>query len=117
MNNLPLVSIVVLCRNEEDFIAKCLDSLIANDYPKERLEVLVADGMSQDETRGIVQSYSTKYPFVRVLDNPRKRPASAANQAIKVAKGNVIMIAGAHALYPTDYVSRCVAYSKSYPAA
>ncbi|MBZ5644092.1 MAG: glycosyltransferase, partial [Acidobacteriia bacterium] len=52
MDNLPLVSIVVLCRNEEEFIGRCLDSLLANDYPKDRLEVFVADGMSQDGTRG-----------------------------------------------------------------
>jgi succinoglycan biosynthesis protein ExoA len=117
MDNLPLISIVVLCRNEEDFIAKCLDSLIANDYPKDHLEVLVADGMSQDGTRNIVESYSKKHPFVKLVDNPKKIPATAANQGIKAAKGDLVMIAGAHALYPTDYVSKCVAYSLSYPAA
>jgi succinoglycan biosynthesis protein ExoA len=117
MDNLPLISIVVLCRNEEDFIAECLDSLLANDYPKDRLEVLVADGMSQDRTRNIIKSYSKKHPFVKLLDNPKKIPATAANEGIKVAKGDLVMIAGAHALYATDYVSKCVEYSQSYPAA
>jgi glycosyltransferase involved in cell wall biosynthesis len=117
MDNLPLVSIVVLCRNEEEFIGRCLDSLLANDYPKDRLEVLVADGMSQDGTRNIVESYSQKHAFVKLLDNPKKIPASAANQGIKAAKGDLVMIAGAHALYATDYVSKCAAYSQSYPAA
>jgi glycosyltransferase involved in cell wall biosynthesis len=117
MDNLPLISIIVLCRNEEDFIAECLDSLLANDYPKDRLEVLVADGMSQDRTRGIVESYSRKHSFLKLVDNPKKIPATAANQGIRVAKGDLVMIAGAHALYPTDYVSKCVAYSQSYPAA
>ncbi|MBZ5641825.1 MAG: glycosyltransferase family 2 protein [Acidobacteriia bacterium] len=117
MDNLPLVSIVVLCRNEEEFIGRCLDSLLANDYPKDRLEVFVADGMSQDGTRGIVESYSEKHPFVKLLDNPKRIPATAANQGIKAAKGDLVMIAGAHALYPTDYVSKCAAYSQKYPAA
>ena len=117
MDNLPLVSVVVLCRNEKDFIGKCLDSLLANDYPKDRLEVLVADGMSQDGTRNIVESYSQRHAFVKLLDNPKKIPATAANQGIKAAKGDLVMIAGAHALYPTDYVSKCAAYSRSYPAA
>jgi glycosyltransferase involved in cell wall biosynthesis len=117
MGDLPLISIVILCRNEKDFIAECLDSFLANDYPKERLELLVADGMSQDGTRNIVESYSKKYPFVKLVDNPKKIPATAANQGIRVAKGDLVMIAGAHALYPTDYVSKCVAYSQAYPTA
>ena len=117
MDNLPLVSIVVLCRNEEEFIGKCLDSLLANDYPKDRLEVLVADGMSQDGTRNIVESYSEKHACVKLVDNPKRIPATAANEGIKAAKGDLVMIAGAHALYPTDYVSKCAEYSEKYPAA
>jgi succinoglycan biosynthesis protein ExoA len=117
MDNLPLVSIVVLCRNEEDFIGKCLDSLLANDYPDERLEVLVADGMSQDGTRDIVKSYSKEHPFVKLVDNPQRIPATAANQGIKIAKGDLVMIVGAHAHYPSDYVSKSVAYARRYPAA
>jgi glycosyltransferase involved in cell wall biosynthesis len=117
MDDLPLISIVILCRNEENFIAECLDSFLANDYPKERLEVLVADGMSQDGTRDIVESYSKKHPFVKLVDNPKKIPATAANQGIRAAKGDLVMIAGAHAHYPADYVSKCVAYSQAYPAA
>ena len=50
-NNLPLVSIIIPCRNEEKFIGKCLDSILAQDYPQEKMEVLVVDGMSEDKTR------------------------------------------------------------------
>jgi succinoglycan biosynthesis protein ExoA len=114
---LPSISVIVLCRNEKDFIARCLDSLIANDYPKDRFEVLVADGMSQDGTRGIVESYSQKHAFLKLVDNPKKIPATAANEGIKVARGDLVMIAGAHAVYPSDYVSKCVAYSQSHPEA
>lgn len=51
MYNSLLVSIIIPCRNEEKFIGKCLDSIIAQDYPKDKLEVLVVDGMSEDRTR------------------------------------------------------------------
>jgi glycosyltransferase involved in cell wall biosynthesis len=115
--DLPLVSIIVLCRNEGDFIAGCLDSLIANDYPKDRLEVIIADGMSQDGTRDIVESYSEKHTFVRLVNNPKRIPAAAANAGIRAAKGDFIMIAGAHAHYPKTYVSKCVAYAERYPGA
>ena len=42
------VTVIIPCRNEQKYIGKCLDSIIANDYPKVRLEVLVVDGMSED---------------------------------------------------------------------
>lgn len=117
LGNVPSVSVVVLCRNEQDFIGACLDSLVANDYPKDRFEVLVCDGMSQDGTRDVVESYAKSHSFLKLVDNPRKIPASAANEGIKAARGDFILIAGAHAIYPQDYVSKCVAYSQSYPDA
>jgi succinoglycan biosynthesis protein ExoA len=116
-NNLPSISIIVLCRNEKDFIAGCLDSLLANDYPRDRFEILVADGMSEDGTRSIVEFYAKQHSFLKLVDNPRKLPSSAANQGIRVAKGDLIMIAGAHAVYPKDYVSKCAIYSQNYPEA
>ena len=50
-NNLPLVSIIIPCRSEERYIGLCLDSVITNDYPKNRLEVLIIDGMSEGGTK------------------------------------------------------------------
>ncbi len=49
--DLPTVSLIISCRNEEKFINKCLDSIVNQDYPEEKLEVLVADGMSEDGTK------------------------------------------------------------------
>ena len=50
MSELDVVSVIIPCRNEGEYIGMCLDSVIANDYPKERLQVLVVDGMSEDLT-------------------------------------------------------------------
>ena len=52
-NNLPFISAIVPCRDEEKFIGKCLNSLIVQDFPKDKLEILVVDGMSEDKTREI----------------------------------------------------------------
>jgi len=49
MNEKPFISIIIPCQNEEKYIKKCLDSIINNDYSKDRLEVLVVDGMSGAE--------------------------------------------------------------------
>ena len=46
---MKMVSIIVPCRNEEKFIGKCLDSIIAQDYPNNKIEVLVVDGRSEAE--------------------------------------------------------------------
>lgn len=110
MSNLLDVSIVIPCRNEEKFIGKCLDSIVASDYPKDRLEVLVVDGVSEDGTRIAVQSYARKHAFVRLLDNPKKITPAALNIGIANAKGEIIMRMDAHTTYPSHYISGLVGW-------
>ncbi len=104
----PFVSIIIPCRNEKKFIAECLDSVIAQDYPQERLEILVVDGRSEDGTLGVVKEYSTKYLFIRALDNPQRIVSSAMNTGIREARGEVIVRMDAHSVYERNYVSNCV---------
>ena len=113
---LSFVSIIIPARNEEKYIGKCLNSILGQDYPKENLEVLVVDGMSDDKTGEIVKAYSGKYPFIKLLENPKRFTNFALNIGIKVAKGEIIMMMGAHAGYEKDYVSKCVRYLKEYGA-
>lgn len=100
------VSIIIPCRNERDYIAGVLDSILANDFPKENLEVIVADGMSEDGTRAVIEEYTKKWPFIRLVDNPKKIVPCALNEAIRKAKGRIIMRMDAHAVYPPNYISR-----------
>ena len=116
MENKLFVSVIVPCRNEIRFIEKCLDSIIAQDYPKDKLEILVVDGISKDGTREIVKNYSNKYPFVKLLDNPKKIAPSAMNIGIKEAKGDIIIRMDAHNRYEKDYISKCVEYLQEYKA-
>jgi succinoglycan biosynthesis protein ExoA len=109
MTTLPFVSIIIPCRNEKSYIAGCLDSVLAFDYPKDRLEILVSDGMSEDNTRDILQAYQREHPIILMLDNVKKVTPCALNLAIKNARGDVILRLDAHAEYPSDYVSKCVA--------
>src|SRR5439155_1696333 len=69
---LPLISVVIPCRDEEPYIGACLESILGSDYPQERLEVLVADGMSRDQSRDIVARYAVQHPSIRLLDNPQQ---------------------------------------------
>ena len=82
----PTVSIIVPAYNEEKHIRKCLDSLMAIDYPKEKLEIIVVDNCSTDKTREIVAGY----PVRLIVEN--KRNASAArNTGILAAGGKIIL--------------------------
>jgi len=116
--NLPSVSIIIPCRNEEKYIEKCLDSLIAQDFPKEKMEVLVIDGMSEDRTREIISNLKSQIsnPPIRLIDNLKKFTNFALNLGIKEAKGEILMLIGAHAGYEKDYVSKCVRCLKEYDA-
>ncbi len=107
--NFPLVSVIVPCRNERGCIAKCLDSIVMQDYPKNDLEILIIDGMSDDGTRKIISDYCKKLSFVKLLDNPEKFTPFALNVGIKNSSGEIIVRMDAHAEYALDYVSRCVA--------
>ncbi len=104
----PYLSIIIPCRNEADWIVQCLESIIHNDYPKDRLEVLIIDGMSDDGTRVIVKDFSARHPCVRLLDNPKKITPAALNVGIAAARGEIVMRMDSHAAYPDDYISTLV---------
>src|SRR6266567_6134896 len=113
---LPLVTVVVPCRNEEKHIGRCLESILANDYPKERMEILVLDGMSEDKTREIVAGYADRFPCIRLVDNPQKHIPVAMNIGIRTARGERILKMDAHSTYQREYISRCVHYQDAYGA-
>lgn len=116
MRTPEFVSIIIPCRNEERFIGRCLDSIIANDYPKDYLEVLVVDGISEDGTREIVADYVEKHRFIRLIDNPKKIIPAAVNIGIRHANGAIIMKLDAHSSYPKDYISKSVEFLAKYDA-
>jgi len=112
--DVPLVSVVMPVRNEAGFIAHNLEAVLAQDYPAERLEVLVADGMSEDGTRDVVNQFaaeSARRPGagrVELVDNPDRIMPTGTNAAIRRARGEVILLLGGHAALPRDYIRRCV---------
>jgi len=106
----PFVTIAIPCFNEERHIEACLEDVFAQDYPADRFEVLVADGMSTDLTRDILHGISTRHPDrLRIIDNPRRLQAPAMNAMIGAARGEVIVRMDVHARYASDYVRQCVA--------
>ena len=84
--------------------------MLAQDFPKENMEILFVDGRSADKTREIISGYTSEYAFIRLLDNPDRTAPYALNIGIREAKGEVIMRIDAHSNYPVNYVSTLVKY-------
>jgi glucose-1-phosphate thymidylyltransferase short form len=108
--NWPFVSVVMPVRNEARFIARSLGAVLAQDYPAERMEVIVADGLSTDGTRHIVQSFLTTHSQVKLLNNPGKIVSTGLNLAIAQAHGDVIVRVDGHCTIANDYIRRCVGH-------
>lgn len=103
-----MITIICPIYNEELRIEACIQSIIEQDFPHEEMEVLFVDGMSTDRTHEIVGKYSQQYPFIRLLDNPKRIAPSALNIGIQNAKGEIIIRLDAHARYPNNYFSQLV---------
>lgn len=106
----PFISIIIPCRNEEKFIGKCLESILNQDYPKERMEILVIDGMSDDKTREIIKEYSQKHSFIKLLDNENRTTPQGMNIGIKESRGDVIVLVNAHAVLDEDFLKWSIHY-------
>jgi succinoglycan biosynthesis protein ExoA len=104
----PFISVVMPVRNEAEFIARSLGSVLAQDYPPDRYEVLVADGRSTDKTREIVASLAGEAPEVRLVDNPGGIVPTGFNAALRVARGTFIVRVDGHTEIERDYVRQCV---------
>ncbi|MGQ9525437.1 MAG: glycosyltransferase family 2 protein [Armatimonadota bacterium] len=105
---MPFVSIIIPCRNEVGYIEPCLRSALAQDYPPDRMEIIVADGMSDDGTRELLHRFAAEDGRIRVVDNPKRITPAGLNTAIKASRGEVILRMDAHTEYAPDYVRQCV---------
>jgi succinoglycan biosynthesis protein ExoA len=104
----PLVTVIVPVRDEARFLPACLASLLAQDWPRDRLEILVVDGLSCDGTDVLARNLALDASNVRVLVNPRLTAAAALNVGIREARGEVIARLDGHAEAAPDFVRRSV---------
>jgi glycosyltransferase involved in cell wall biosynthesis len=102
------VSVIVPIRNEERYIAACLQSLVDQTFSSEAYEILVIEGRSSDRSRGIIEEFGRRYGNVRCLDNPAAIAPAAMNIGIRNAAGEFIVRADGHNFYPKDYIANCV---------
>jgi len=112
----PFISVIVPCRNEESFIANCLDSILTSSYRIDLMEILCVDGLSSDRTPEIIYEFQKQFSMIRLINNPKEIFPSAVNIGVKESKGELIFIVGAHAVYDKNYISKCVERSYEFDA-
>ncbi len=108
-NNTKDVSLIVPVRNEEKYIESCIKSILNQDYPLKKVEVIFVDGLSDDNTKKIICKYIEKYPhLIKLKDNSNKTVPYAMNIGIKSSVGKFIIRLDAHSKYTDDYISKCI---------
>lgn len=106
-----MVSVIIPCYNEQDTIRSLLDSIKQQTFPKEDLEIVIADGLSSDATRQIITDFQAEHPELRIkiVDNLKRNIPAGLNMAIKAAVGEILIRLDAHSMPYPDYIARCVA--------
>jgi glycosyltransferase involved in cell wall biosynthesis len=106
----PYVSIIVPCYNEQATIRLLLDAIMAQTYPIKDMEVVISDGMSQDQTLAVIENFSRGHPSLKihVVENDSRSIPSSLNMAIKESVGDIIVRLDAHSVPIPEYVARCV---------
>ncbi len=104
----PFVSVLIPIRNEGPYIRHCLQAVAEQDYPSDCIEVLVADGMSDDGTFELLQDWAGQAANRYVFQNPGKIVPTGLNILIPKAKGEVLIRVDGHCVIAPNYVSNCV---------
>ena len=113
------ISVIIPCYNERETIPLLLESLLDQTIPPSKMEVVIADGGSEDGTREVIHQFSEVHPELRIrlVDNPERIIPAALNKAISVAQGEVIIRLDAHSIPAKNYVERCLNVLKETNAA
>ena len=117
MQDSSFVTIIMPIRNEADFIERAIKSVLDNDYPAGRMEILVVDGMSNDGTREIVARLSKADSRVMMLDNPKRITPAAMNIGLKAARGDLFIRVDGHVEIPVDFITKSVRCLHEHPEA
>ncbi len=102
------VSVVIPVRNERSRLRECLAALVEQDYPAERMEILVVDGRSDDGTRGIIKEFCMRHKHVRLLKNYKRTTAHGLNIGINEARGRIIVRVDGDVVVEPDCITEAV---------
>ncbi|MES2091314.1 MAG: glycosyltransferase family 2 protein [Pseudomonadota bacterium] len=106
---MPILSVIVPCRNEREHIEAFCRSVAAQTVPSGwTLEVLIADGLSDDGTRERLAAWCQSDPRFVMIDNPGRIVSCGLNRCIEQAQGEFIVRLDVHTVYAPDYLAQCL---------
>lgn len=100
------VSVIVPMRNEALHIQACLASLLDQTIASDDYEIIVVDGQSADGSADLVRDLQADTSNIMLLQNPSRTMPSGMNIGLRHARGDVIIVAGAHTVYPPEYIAK-----------
>ena len=107
MESKPFVTIINPVRNIDRTIEINLQYLVDLDYPKDKMEIIFADGQSTDRTVEIIKNWQLKHPFIKLVEVANcKSPGQARNGALKIAKGDYVLFTDGDCAPHQDWVSK-----------
>jgi glycosyltransferase involved in cell wall biosynthesis len=115
--SLPFVSIVMPVRNEADFIERTIQCILNNDYPAGQMEVIVADGCSDDGTQAIIERIANRDSRVILLENAGRIVSTGLNMGLRASKGDIFIRIDGHAEIPPDFIRNSVKCLLNHPDA
>ena len=106
------VSIIVSCYNEGDKIGRTIESILNLDYPKDKLEIIIVDDKSNDNSVEVARKYAAKYNNVRVIVNKRNSGMAAepTNIGIKAARYDYVAVADADSTPERDALRKMIGF-------
>jgi cellulose synthase/poly-beta-1,6-N-acetylglucosamine synthase-like glycosyltransferase len=112
----PKVSFIIPLLNEEKTLQQCLDSLLALEYPADKMEILFAIGSCSDNTRAIAEGYASKHLNIMLLDNPTGNTSIGRNLCIKHATGEMLMNYSGHVIAEKNLLEELAVRLQNLPA-
>jgi glycosyltransferase involved in cell wall biosynthesis len=110
-----IVAIIIPTLNEERFIARCLESVLAQTFDALQMDIMVLDGGSTDQTVSIVEQMAAQYPNIRLITNPKRYQSAAFNLGVASSDAPYIIRLDAHVTYDEQYIARCIDLLRNHP--
>lgn len=116
MSSHPLVTVVIPCRNEVKGIGNTLHAVFSQDWPPEKLQVCVVDGLSDDGTLSVLKELQAEYPQLEIIENPQQLTPVAMNLGLQAARGELYWRCDAHQKPAPHYLKTCYQLLQSDPS-
>lgn len=108
MADTPFISILIPVRNEIRHLQRCLRAIETQNYPSDFIEILIADGMSEDGSFEYLQKWAEEGQNRHVFQNPGKIVPTGLNILIPKSKGDIVIRVDGHCVIAADYVANCI---------